>query len=144
MKQNVQKKLEILRSLYKADLLNPFPYEDCRKLLGDRRGEFEDFIPSLDTYFADIAGLCSWGKGSLNWTDEYIKQYEPKLRQSFFQEFPAFASLEISINETNTPTLFNQLLIYELMRMTLLDILPDIKNARNALKKKTPELSLAS
>lgn len=144
MKEEVNKKLEILQSLYRADLLNPFPYDDCSKLLANTSKEFEGLIPSLDTYFADIAGLCSWGKRSFNWTDEYIKKYERKLQKSFFQEFPEFSSLEKLISDKYTPKLFNQLLIYDLMRLTLLDILPDIKEAKASQHQKLPELSLAS
>ncbi|SRR5258706_1684558 len=141
MKEEVQKKLEILQSLYKADMLNPFPYDDCRKLVADKKNEFEGLIPSLDMYFSDIAGLCSWGERSLKWTDEYIDKFGPLLQKSFFQKFPVFAPLEAAINEKNTPRLFNQFLIYDLMRLTLLDILPDIKEAK---EQKSSELSLAS
>ena len=112
MKDEVKQKLEILRSLYKADLFNPFPYDDCRKLLENTNDEFEDLIPSLDRYFAGVAGLCSWGKRSSTWTDEYIKEFEPKLHKSFFQEFPEFSQLETSINEKKTPKLFNLSLIH--------------------------------
>ena len=144
MREEVQKKLEILQSLYKADLLNPFPYDDCRKLVADKENDFEGLIPCLDTYFSDIAGLCSWGERSLSWTDEYIGKFGPDLQKSFFQKFPVFAPLEASINEKNTPRLFNQFLIYDLMRLTLLDILPDIKKAKKSKEQKSPELSLAS
>lgn len=144
MKAEVQKKLEILQSLYKADLLYPFPSDDCQKLLAENGVEFEALIPSLDIYFSDVAGLCSWGKRSFKWTDEFISEFKPTLQKSFFQRFPLFAPLESSINESNTPKLFNHLLIYDLMRLTLLDILPDIIEARNARSKKLAELSLAS
>lgn len=144
MREEVQKKLEILQLLYKADLLNPFPYDDCRKLLADKKKEFEDFIPSLDMYFSDISGLCSWGKRSLKWTDDQLEEFTPQLQKSFFQKYPEFAPLEPSITDKNTPKLFNQLLIYDLMRLTLLDILPDIKEVKNAQTQKSPELSLAS
>ncbi len=144
MKEEVQKKLEILQSLYKTDMLNLFPYDDCRKLVAGKINEFEDLIPCLDIYFSDIAGLCSWGERSLNWTDEYIDEFSPSLQKSFFQKFPVFAPLEASITEKNTPKLFDQFLIYDLMRLTLLDILPDIKKAKNPQQRKSPELSLAS
>ena|SRR5205807_5082712 len=144
MKKEVQEKLEILQALYKADLLNPFPYDDCRKLLADKNGDFEDLVPCLDTFFSNIAGLCSWGKRSLTWTDEELERIGPQLQKSFFQKFPAFAPLEASISEKSTPKLFDQLLIYDLMRLTLLDILQDIKEAKKDRTGKLAELSLAS
>ncbi len=144
MRKEVVKKLEILRMLYKTDLLHPFPYDDCRRLLADNGKGFKDLIPSLDAYFSDVGGLCSWGKRSLNWSHEDIDKHAFILRESFFEKYPVFAPLEISIKDKDTPTLFSQLLIYDLMRLTLLDILPDIKKARTTSSKKSAELSLAS
>ena len=127
MQNEIQEKLEILQSLYKTDLLNPFPYDDCRKLLADNSDEFEDLIPCLDLYFSDIAGYCSWGKRSLFWADEKIEEIRHQLQNSFFRQFPKFNLLKPAINEENTPKLFSQLLIHELMRLTLLDILSELK-----------------
>ena len=133
MREEIQEKLEILQSLYKADLLNPFPYDDCRKLLADKNGEFEDLIPCLDLYFSDIAGYCSWGKRSLDWTGEKNEEVKRQLQKSFFQKFPQYISLKPHINESNTPKLFNQFLIYDLMRLTLLDILSEQKTIEKNL-----------
>ena len=112
MREEIQEKLEILQSLYEADLLNPFPYDDCRKLLADKNGKFEDLIPCLDLYFSDIAGYCSWGKRSLSWTGEKNEEVKQQLQKSFFQKFPQYISLKPNINESNTPKLFNQLLVH--------------------------------
>ena len=144
MREDVVRKLEILQLLYKTDLLYPFPYDDCRKLLADKGRDFEDLIPSLDAYFSDIAGLCSSGKRSLKWSYEEIDKYASILRKSFFQKYPVFARLQIEIRDKDIPTLFSQFLIYDLMRLTLLDILPDIKKAKAANVKISSELSLAS
>lgn len=144
MREEVEKKFKILQSLYRADLLNPFPYADCRKLLAENGENHEELIPALDAYFSNIAGLCIWGNRSLKWTDNEIAEYASLLRKSFFKTYPEFASLESSITDKNTPTLFNQLMIYDLMRLTLLDILPDIKKAKHSKTQKSPELSLAS
>lgn len=133
MRDEIQEKLEILQSLYKTDLLNPFPYDDCRKLLADNSDEFEDLIPSLDLYFSDIAGYCSWGKRSLFWKDEKIKEIRHQLQDSFFQQFPQFYALKPAINEENTPKLYSQLLIHDLMRLTLLDILSELKVSQKDL-----------
>lgn len=133
MKDEVQEKLEILQSLYKTDLLNPFPYDDCRKLLADNAFGFEDLIPCLDLYFSDLAGYCSWGNRSLFWTHEKIEEIRHQLQNSFFRQFPKFNSLKLQINEENTPKLYSQLLIHELMRLTLLDILSELKVSQKDL-----------
>ena len=127
MEDEIKEKLEILQSLYKTDLLNPFPYDDCRKLLEENSDEFEDLISCLDSYFSDIAGFCSWGKRVLFWTSENIEETKFQLQNSFFRQFPKFNLLKSSINEENTPKLFSQLLIHDLMRLTLLDILNEVK-----------------
>lgn len=144
MRGEIQEKLEILQSLYKADLLNPFPYDDCRKLLANKNGDFEDLIPCLDLYFSRIAGYCSWGKRSLNWTSEKIEETRHGLRQSFFQKFPKYAALKSSINEKNTPELFNQLLVYDLMRLTLLDVLSEMTRPKEISAERLPELLSAT
>ena len=138
MKQ-VEEKLKILRELYQSDFLRPFPYQDCRKIL---LAEDNEFIPSLDMYFSDIAGYCSWGKGILSWSAEKIDEAKNRLQISFFQKFPKFESLKSKISDTETPKLYNQMLIYELMRLTLIDILSEIERAKKITPK--PELSLAS
>ena len=133
MKEEIQEKLEILQSLYKTDLLNPFPYQDCRKLLIAQADDFEDLIPCLDLYFSDVAGYCSWGKRTLSWTDEKIEEIKSRLQASFFRQFPKFKALKPYINEENTPKLYSQLLIHDLMRLTLLDILSERKVAEKNL-----------
>lgn len=133
MTDEIQEKLEILQSLYKTDLLNPFPYDDCRKLLAETADEFQDLIPCLDLYFSDIAGYCSWGKRSLFWTNEKIEEIRHQLQDSFFRQFPKFNALKTVINEENTPKLYSQILIHELMRLTLLDILSELKVSQNDL-----------
>lgn len=143
MKDEIQEKLEILQSLYKTDLLNPFPYNDCRKLLADNSDGFEDLIPCFDLYFSDIAGYCSWGKRSLFWTDEKTEEIRNQLQDSFFRQFPKFNALKTAINEENTPKLYSQLLIHELMRLFLLDILSEIVSAKDVLPSKITEFSLA-
>ena len=133
MNEEINEKLEILKSLYKTDLLNPFPYDDCRKLLAETTKDFEDLIPCLDLYFSDIAGYCSWGKRSLSWKVEKIEEVRHQLQDSFFRQFPKFNALKPAINEENTPKLYSQLLIHELMRLTLLDILSELKVSQKDL-----------
>ncbi len=143
MRDEIQEKLEILQSLYKTDLLNPFPYNDCRKLLAEMTDEFEDLIPCLDLYFSDIAGYCSWGKKSLFWSNDKIIETKCQLRESFFQHFPKFNALKSFINEENTPKLYSQLLIHDLMRLTLSDILSEIATVKQKSSKNVSELSLS-
>ena len=143
MKSEVVEKLIILQELYKSDLLHPFPYEDCGKI-NDKKDEFEDLIPCLDLYFSDIAGYCSWGKRIEKWTTEKIADAQIKLHKSFFDRFPKFLGLKSAINERETPTLYSQLLIFDLMRLTLADILSEIKTIRNSRSAEMKELSLTS
>lgn len=135
----IREKLEILRELYGSDFLRPFPYQDSRKILAESES---DFIPSLDMYFSEIAGYCSWGKRVLSWSSEKNIEAQKRLKLSFFQKHPKFARLKLKINDNETPKLYNQMLVYELMRLTLIDILSEIETER--IYKTNPELSLAS
>jgi len=137
--KNIEEKLKILRKLYRSDLLNPFPYSDCRKILTEKD---EDFIPCLDIYFSDIAGYCSWGKQILSWSNEKTIETKNNLQKSFFQKFPAFSEVSLKISDKETPQLYNQILIYDLMRLTLVDILSEIEAERVAQSKSSTELSL--
>lgn len=121
----LEEKLKILGKLYKSEFLHPFPHQDCRKISSD-----ENFVPSLDLYFSDIAGYCSWGIRIKKWDGEKIEIAKKQLQNSFFQRFVGFSELKLKINEKQTPQLFNQMLIYDLMRLTLLDILSEIKTNR--------------
>lgn len=142
MKNGIVEKLEILQKLYKSDFFQPFPYEDCRKILKQNRKEFEDLIPSLDVYFSDVAGFCSSGKRIERWTEEQIAAVESKLGDSFFERFPTFTELKSEINEKQTPRLHSQLLIFDLMRLTFVDILSEIKKSERFQSAETRELSL--
>ena len=143
MKNAVEEKLVILQELYKSDFLHPFPYEDCRKIT-DNKDEFEDLIPCLDLYFSDIAGYCSWGKRVKKWSAEKIADVRIKLHKSFFDRFPKFDKLKLVINERGTPKLYNQMLIFDLMRLTLTDILSEINTFRSSRVSEIKELSLKS
>jgi hypothetical protein len=137
--KNIEEKLKILQKLYRSDLLNPFPYSDCRKILLEKD---EDFIPCLDIYFSDIAGYCSRGKRILSWSNEETTEAKNRLQKSFFQKFPAFLEVSLKINGKETPQLYNQILIYDLMRLTLVDILSEIEEERVAQSKSSTEFSL--
>ncbi|MGI8885080.1 MAG: hypothetical protein ACR2IA_12635 [Pyrinomonadaceae bacterium] len=139
--KNIEEKLKILQKLYRGDLLYPFPHSDCRKILSEKD---RDFIPCLDIYFSDIAGYCSWGKKILLWSYKEIAEAKNKLQNSFFQRFPAYSEVSLKINSKNTPQLYNQILIYDLMRLTLIDILSEIEEERIAQSESSPELSFVS
>lgn len=138
-KREIEEKLKILQEFYKIDFLRPFPLEDCRSILSDGDKKFTDFIPSLDIYFSDIAGYCSWGRRIEKWSDEQIKEAKNRLGMSFFQRFGKFSALKGEINEHRTPRLYSQLLIFDLIRLTLLDIFSEIETENSNRK---PELSL--
>jgi len=144
MKKELEEKLKILQELYKSDFLHPFPHQDCRKILAENGGEFEDFIPSLDLYFSDVAGYCSWGKKISSWSVEKVNNVKAELQKTFFQRFPKFSDLQSKITENETPNLHSQLLIFDLMRLTLLDILSEIKTERNAQITESAQLPLVS
>ncbi|MCY7374458.1 MAG: hypothetical protein LH472_00595 [Pyrinomonadaceae bacterium] len=129
MKSEIEEKLKILQELYKSDFLHPFPYDDCRKVLKQNDNQFEDLIPCLDVYLSDVAGFCSWGKRIADWSNEQVADAAIKLGKSFFDRFNKFSELKPQINDVETPTLYNQLLIFDLMRLTLTDILSEIKLA---------------
>ncbi len=138
-KEEIEEKLKILRELYKTDFLQPFPIDDCRNILSENGEKFADLVPCLDIYFSDVAGYCSWGKRITTWSDDKLKEAKNSLRKNFFQRFSKFTALASKISEVKTPNLHSQLLIIELMRLTLLDVLSEIET-RN-LKRK-PEYSL--
>ena len=144
VKSELKEKLRILQELYKSDFLRPFPYEDCQKILAKIGVEFEDFIPSLDVYCSDVAGYCSWGERMDGWSIEKNESVKNQLQKSFFQRFPRFSDLQSKISEKETPKLYNQLLVYDLMRLTLVDILAELNSEKNAQTTQLSQLPLAS
>ncbi len=144
MKNGVEEKLKILQELYKSDFLQPFPYQDCHKLISQNNSELKDFIPSLDLFCSEVAGYCSWGKRIVSWSVEKIETVESQMRNSLFDRFPQYINLKSKITEQETPTLYNQLLIYDLMRLTLVDILSEMKTGRLSQTMETAQLPLAS
>ena len=139
--KNIEEKLKILQQLYRSDLLYPFPYNDCAKIAAKDDG---DFVPSLDLYFSDIAGFCSSGKRILFWSNEQTKIPKHTLQKTLVQRFPAFAKISKSVNDKETPKLYNQILICDLMRLTLIDILSEIENEKIILPISPSELSLVN
>ncbi len=130
MKSAVEEKLKILKALYKSDFLQPFPYRDCEKILTVVGNKFENFVPSLDLYFSDVAGHCSWGEKIAFWSVEKVEAVENQMQKSFFDRFPKLSELKDKITDRETPQLYNQFLIYNLMRLTLADILSELKAER--------------
>ena len=140
-KTEIEEKLKILQELYKTDFLRPFPIKDCRTLISENDENLSDFIPGLDVYFSDVAGYCSWGKRIETWSFEKVIETKEILRKGFFKRFPQFSKLESKITENKTPNLHSQMLITDLIRLTLFDVLSEIE-IRNS-KRKT-EYSLVS
>jgi hypothetical protein len=127
---NYQEKLEILKTLYKFDSLHPFPSEDCAKVLRENNSKNEDFTFELISYFSAIAGYSSWGKRALKWNLEQIIEAENLLGKSFFETYPKFEYLRQKVSEKYTPKLYNQLLLHDLMRLTLLDVISEIRSSK--------------
>jgi hypothetical protein len=144
MKSEIEDKLKILQELYRGEFLYPFPHQDCRKIVSENEDEFDGFIPSLDVYFSGIAGFCSHGSRIKSWSMEKIADAENQLNKSFFYRFPKFSELRNRINKKETPMLHNQLLIYDLMRLTLVDVLSEIRTGNHSQATETSQLSLVN
>jgi hypothetical protein len=117
-----------LRRLYESELCTPFPYSDASKLRREGGELYEGFIPDLDMHFSDIAGYCSWGGKILRWPKEKIDEARERLSRSFFERFPKYDSLQVVINELDTPALYKELQLHERMRRKLLDLLEELAN----------------
>ncbi len=115
--------IDELLPLYEEACRLPFPYEGSRKLLQQSDGQYKGLVPSLDTYFSDIAGYCSWGERILKWQREKAEEAKEKLQSSFFEKYPEYKPLESMITESNTFDLFTSLALYEKMRTKLLRVL---------------------
>ncbi|MCY7376487.1 MAG: hypothetical protein LH472_11015, partial [Pyrinomonadaceae bacterium] len=61
-----------------------------------------------------------------------------------FDRFNKFSELKPQINDVETPTLYNQLLIFDLMRLTLTDILSEIKLAGRSQIRGKSKFSIVS
>ena len=118
---------EHLRARYQHNCRGPFPYEDVRIAVKKAGTSYDGLIPSLDLYFATIAGYCSWGKRMLNWDSEKRKAAIAYASRSFFDRHPEYRSLRQFIVQSD---LSNRLRNIEEMRSTLLHVLSSLEGGR--------------
>lgn len=113
-----------LRELLDGTRNNPFPYEDCRRLLNQfPETQFQDLIPDLAMFDAEITGYCSWELKLLRWPEKQIREVFGKLGPDFFEHYPEYVDLHRFITRENTPSLFEFLALQEQMRGKLLNFL---------------------
>jgi hypothetical protein len=105
----------------------PFPYSDCRKLIGKEVKRYEDLTADLNMYFSTIAGYCSWGKRILKWSNDQVKEAEARLEKTFFEKYPQYGALKHLITEANTPDLYKEMTVYESMRALLLSVFSQLQ-----------------
>lgn len=116
-----------LRELDRTDT-SPFPYQGCRKLIRHAPEASDGLIPNLNTYFMDIVGYASWGKGILKWPEQKVQQTIARLSVTFFEKHPEYSTLESMITKSSTPDLYANLALYERMRLCLLQILYQVQD----------------
>lgn len=102
--------------------ITPFPYEGCRWLKREFDEDLSALIPDLDMWFLTVSGYASWGKRIISWPEEKVLQAREALSYSFFEQLPKYAWLERHITETNTPDLYEDLWLSELLRKKLLEL----------------------
>lgn len=113
--------IAILRQ-YEEEGLSPFPYDDCRVLLDGLGDDYEGFIPDLDVWCSSIAGYSSWGKRIVRWPEQKLRKARGLMSVGFFEEHPEYATLGRHITSETTPDLFDELRLYEGLRLRLLDL----------------------
>ena len=112
-----------LRELLDGTRNNLFPYEDCRRLLNQfPEAKFQDLIPDLATFDAEIAGYCSWELKLLRWPEKRICEVLGQLGSGFFEYYPEYVDLQRFITRENTPNLYEFLALQEQMRGKLLHL----------------------
>jgi YxiJ-like protein len=115
-----------LGSLLQADMSEPFPYEDCRKVAALSGIRAEDLIPDLDLYFSELAGYCSWNGRILRWEPAKVKDVRERISLAFFEKYAKYQVLETFISESETPHLLRKLALHEEMRERLAAILDQL------------------
>src|SRR3954464_6422649 len=122
VRARAQEMATAILNLYEEEGLSPFPYEDCRVLLDGLAGHYEGFIPDLDVWCSSIAGYSSWGKRIVRWPEQKLLDARGLMSTGFFEEHPEYATLERHITSGNTPDLYNELRLYEGLRVRLLEL----------------------
>jgi hypothetical protein len=113
---------------YDEQRRQPFPREDCRKITeGDSDKEL-DLVGDLNTYDMTITGSISWGEKIVDWPSEKINRLLKYTNKPFFEAFPEYKFLEPLITKTNTPDLYEDILLHEKIRLVLIELLTLLLN----------------
>lgn len=109
-----------------------FPYADCRKLQA-RSDRYRSIVPDLDAYLSELAGYRSWGKRILTWADGKIGDVQSRLGSSFFERYPTYAERSSELKSADVPDLRRALDVAERTRLTLHDLLTELKGSRTSV-----------
>lgn len=128
-----------LVQLYGQDIQKPFPYHGCRKVLRGDHEHMEGFIPDLALYFAEIAGFAHGAKRLNRWNEERIAQAQKMMERSFFEQHPEYRELEAAITPAETPDLYADMVLHELMRTKMLHLISLLMKRHSALHQSDDE-----
>jgi len=103
---------ELIGDRYKQ-MIQPFPYDDCRTLLASIQTGDSDFIPDLANYWATLDGHCSWGKRILDWPTDRAVSVLDWVNRPFTVQFPAYVRLWRSITRDSLPNLYGQIVEHD-------------------------------
>jgi len=120
---------EQIEALYRASFGGPFPYQDCRHVADLVTTPVEDFIPCLDVYFGDIAGLSSSASRLPHLSREKLLEMEGYVSKSFFERYPDLEPYRPYINSENAPKLHRRMEVAEELRSLLLRLFKQITDA---------------
>jgi hypothetical protein len=121
--QKVSDLASLLTRRYREELLKPFPYEDCFKILDETGHRFEALIPDLDMYFYDIASPCSAAKRLICLPIEERTTLQKRLQGSFYEKHPEYQEIEFRITPVKTPYLYAHMAVHEEIRVEILRLL---------------------
>ncbi|CCF14319.1 putative uncharacterized protein [Brevibacillus laterosporus GI-9] len=121
---NKEEILAKISYLYKFQLVNPFPYEDTRRIKIDFERDFvllqdESLNADFNDYCTVIVGSTSYIlKGNVA---NIPKKQVELLNEGFFQRFPQYSFIETSLK--NYPDFQNEYNNHEQLRKLILDYL---------------------
>ena len=88
------------------------------------KGEyFEVFTGLVEVYSIDLGGYAHFPDQLLSLSRQKRSEVRSKYEKSFFEKYPDYKKIEPLITQSNTPSLYLQLSIFEQMRIRLLEII---------------------
>jgi hypothetical protein len=116
-------KAEEIIDLYWGVLHKSFPYEECRILVRSDKDQFHDLVPDLDSYGSFIAGYSLSASKLGERAPRELSLAIVRLRQSFFEEHPEYLPLIPLVTEEMAPALYLQLMTWEEIRWSLIELM---------------------